>query len=90
MVAPTPFPLIDLAGPPRERRGRQYEAAAARIHRSAEIYLTAFEQQKLGAAQVQELVETLMPIIERFEPAFLEEMRGIAEGAKCRWSMSWW
>lgn len=83
MAAPTPFPLIDLAGPPRER-GRQYgDAAAARIHRSAEIYLTAFEKQKLGATQVRALVETLVPIIDRFEPAYLEEMRGIAEGAKC-------
>lgn len=83
MAAPTPFPLIDLAGPPRER-GRQYGAAAmSRIHRSAEIYLTAFEKQKLGAARVRELVDTLMPIIDKFEPAYLDEMRGIAEGAKC-------
>src|SRR5271170_3060662 len=83
MVAPTPFPLIDLAGPPRER-GRTYGiAAAARIHRSAEIYLTAFEKQKLGAARVRELVDIIIPIIDRFEPAYLEEMRGIAEGARC-------
>jgi isopenicillin-N N-acyltransferase-like protein len=79
----TPFPLIDLAGPPRER-GRQYGAAAAgRIHRSAEIYLTAFEKQRLGAERVRALVATLIPIIDRFEPAYLEEMRGIAEGAHC-------
>ncbi len=83
MAAPTPFPLIDLAGPPLER-GRTYgAAAAARIHRSAEIYLTAFEQQGLGAARVGELVGALVPIIERFEPAYLDEMRGIAEGARC-------
>jgi len=83
VAAPTPFPLIELAGPPRER-GRQYgAAAAARIHRSAEIYLTACEKQKLGAARVRELVDTLIPIINRFEPAFLEEMQGIAEGAHC-------
>ncbi len=79
----TPFPLIDLAGPPRER-GRTYgTAAAARIHRSAEIYITAFEHLHLGAARVRELVGTLIPIIDRFEPAYLEEMRGIAEGAHC-------
>jgi isopenicillin-N N-acyltransferase-like protein len=79
----TPFPLIDLSGPPRER-GRQYGAAAAdRIHRSAEIYLTAFEKQRLGADRVRALVDTLIPIIERFEPAYLDEMRGIAEGAHC-------
>ncbi len=80
---PTPLPLIDLSGPPRER-GRQYGAAAAgRIHRSAEIYLTAFEKQRLGAHRVRALVDTLIPIIERFEPAYLDEMRGIAEGAHC-------
>ena len=79
----TPFPLIDLAGPARER-GRTYgTAAAARIHRSAEIYLTAFEKQHLGATRVRALVDTLIPIIDRFEPAYLEEMRGIAEGAHC-------
>jgi isopenicillin-N N-acyltransferase-like protein len=79
----TPFPLIDLAGPPRER-GRTYgTAAAARIHRSAEIYLRAFEAMKLGAARVHELVDTLSPIIDRFEPTYLEEMRGIADGARC-------
>ena len=79
----TPFPLIDLSGPPRER-GRQYGAAAAdRIHRSAEIYLTAFEKQRLNAERVRALVETLLPVIHGFEPAYLEEMRGIAEGAHC-------
>ena len=82
-MPPTPFPQIELAGPPRER-GRTYgAAAAARIHRSAEIYLTAFEKQHLGAARVRALVDTLIPIIDRFEPAYLEEMRGIAEGAHC-------
>jgi isopenicillin-N N-acyltransferase-like protein len=79
----TAFPLIDLSGPPRER-GRSYgTTAAARIHRSAEIYLTACETLKLGPARVHELVDTLIPIIDRFEPAYLEEMRGIAEGAHC-------
>jgi len=78
-----PFPLIDLSGAPRER-GRQYgEAAAERIRRSADIYLTAFGQQRLGTERVRSLVETLLPIIERFEPLYLEEMRGIAEGARC-------
>jgi isopenicillin-N N-acyltransferase-like protein len=79
----TPFPLIDLAGPPRER-GRTYGTeAATRIHRSAEIYLTAFEKLKLGPARVRELVDIMIPTIDRFEPAYLEEMCGIAEGAHC-------
>jgi isopenicillin-N N-acyltransferase like protein len=83
IVSATPFPLVEITGPPRER-GRQYGAAAAdRVHRSADIYLTAFEQQQLTAARVRELVETMMQAIEYFEPAYLEEMRGIAEGAKC-------
>ncbi|HTW72421.1 MAG TPA: C45 family peptidase [Acetobacteraceae bacterium] len=78
-----PFPLIDLAGPPRER-GRHYgEAAADRVRRSADIYLAALGRQHLGPERVRGLVETLLPIIGRFEPAYLEEMRGIAEGARC-------
>jgi isopenicillin-N N-acyltransferase like protein len=82
-MQPTPFPLIEIAGPPRER-GRQYgEAARARIHRSAEIYLTAFDKQKLSRARVHDLVEGMLPIIQRFEPAYLDEMRGIADGANC-------
>src|SRR5271156_5873025 len=82
VMTPTPFPLIDLAGPPRARGPTYGIAAAERIHRSAEIYLTAFETQKLGAARVRELVDIIIPIIDRFEPAYLEEMRGIAEGAR--------
>jgi isopenicillin-N N-acyltransferase like protein len=82
-MQPTPFPLIEIAGAPRER-GRQYgEAARARIHRSAEIYLSAFERQNLSRPQVHTLVEGMLPIIQRFEPAYLDEMRGIAEGANC-------
>jgi isopenicillin-N N-acyltransferase-like protein len=78
-----PFPMIELEGDPRTR-GRQYGAAAAeRVHRSAEIYLTAFEKQTLGAAKVRALVEEFLPIIERFGPEYVEEMRGIAEGAHC-------
>ncbi len=82
-MQPTPFPLIEIAGTPRER-GRQYgEAARPRIHRSADIYRTAFEKQSLSRTKVHELVEAMLPVITRFEPAYLEEMRGIAEGADC-------
>ena len=69
--------------PAARARAHYGAAAAARIHRSAEIYLTAFEKQRLGAARVRALVDTLIPIIDRFEPAYLDEMRGIAEGARC-------
>jgi len=83
MTAPAPFPLIEIAGDPRER-GRQYGAAAAdRVHRAAEIYLSAFAAQKLGPAALRGLVDGFVPAIERFDPAYLEEMRGIAEGAHC-------
>jgi isopenicillin-N N-acyltransferase like protein len=82
-MSPAPFPLIEIAGTPRER-GRQYGAAAGgRIHRAAEIYLTAFARQSLSAASVHDLVQDMLPVIERFEPTYLDEMRGIAEGAKC-------
>lgn len=83
MPEPAPFPLIEIAGDPRER-GRQYGAAAAgRIHRAAEIYLAAFAVQKLGPAALRALVDGFVPVIERFDRSFLDEMRGIAEGAQC-------
>jgi isopenicillin-N N-acyltransferase like protein len=79
-AASEPFPLIDLSGPPRAR-GRQYGAAAAgRIRLGVEHYTA----QLGGAASwpaIQALVQAYLPTIEAFEPAYVEEMRGIAEGA---------
>ena len=76
-----PFPLIEISGLPHER-GRQYgQQAADRIRNGVAHYTSQLHQLSLDAAAIVELVRDYRPIIEQFEPAFIEEMLGIAEGA---------
>jgi len=76
-----PFPLIEISGPPRER-GRQYgQKAAGRIKKGATHYFAQLKELSLDAKGVAALVRDYLPVIEAFEPSYIEEMRGIAEGA---------
>jgi isopenicillin-N N-acyltransferase like protein len=76
-----PFPLIEISGPPRER-GRQYgRLTADRIVKGTSHYFAQLKGLSLDAAGVSALVRDYLPVIEAFEPAYVEEMRGIAEGA---------
>jgi len=76
-----PAPFIDISGTPRER-GRQYgEQARARIARGIEHYAAQLEGSKLGWPEIREMVELFEPTIKAFEPSFIDEMRGIAEGS---------
>jgi isopenicillin-N N-acyltransferase-like protein len=80
-AAAEPFPLIEVSGPPRER-GRQYgHAAAARIRLGVEHYTAQLAAAGCAWPAIRGLVHDYLPRIEAFEPAYLEEMRGIAEGA---------
>ena len=76
-----PFPLIEVSGPPRER-GRQYgRQAAARIERGVAHYAEQLQRASFGWDGIRGLVADYLPRIEDFEPAYVDEMRGIAEGA---------
>jgi len=76
-----PFPLIEISGPPRER-GRQYgQKAAGRIKKGTTHYFAQLKELSLDAKGVAALVRDYLPVIEAFEPSYIEEMRGIAEGA---------
>jgi isopenicillin-N N-acyltransferase-like protein len=76
-----PFPLIEISGPPRER-GRQYgRQAAPRIRKGTSHYFAQLKQLSLDSAGVFKLVRDYLPVIEAFEPVYIEEMHGIAEGA---------
>ena len=76
-----PFPLVEVSGPPRER-GRQYgRLAEARIRRGVEHYTSQLTRLALDDAAIHGLVNEYVPQMERFDPAYVEEMRGIAEGA---------
>ena len=83
MSSPTiePFPLIELSGTP-EARGRAYgRMAKARVHKSLAHYATQLVGQGRDAGAVRAMARAFVPRIEAFEPAFVAEMRGIAEGA---------
>ncbi|MFT3820679.1 MAG: C45 family autoproteolytic acyltransferase/hydrolase [Rubrivivax sp.] len=78
---PEPAPFIRIGGSPRER-GRQYgEQAAARIRRGIEHYGAQLEKLQLRWPEIQAIVAEYEPTIAAFEPRFVDEMRGIAEGA---------
>lgn len=76
-----PFPLIELSGGP-EARGRLYgRMAKARVHKSLAHYGTQLAGQGRDAGAVRAMARDFVPRIEAFEPDFVAEMRGIAEGA---------
>ena len=75
------FPLIDLSGGPLER-GRSYgRQARQRIHASIAHYKLQATRNALDDAGIAAVVRSYLPLVERFEPRYVEEMRGIAEGA---------
>jgi isopenicillin-N N-acyltransferase-like protein len=76
------FPLIDVAGPPHTR-GRQYgQQATERIRRGIAHYSGQLARLDLDRDGIAALVRAYLPVIERFDGAYIEEMRGIAAGAE--------
>ncbi len=74
-------PLVEVSGAPRER-GRQYgEQAADRVRLGIEHYSDQLGRNNLDSEGIKKLVRRFEPTIDRFDPTYLEEMRGIAEGA---------
>ena len=76
-----PFPLIDLSGSPRERGRMHGKAAADRLRRGARMYAESLLKSGVDWPELERRAEALVPSIEKFDPAYIEEMRGIAEGA---------
>lgn len=76
-----PFPLIELSGNACER-GRQHgRAAADRIDRGVRMYAESLLKNGVDRPELERRAEALVPTIEAFDPAYVEEMRGIAEGS---------
>ncbi|EXF93205.1 peptidase C45 [Pseudomonas fluorescens HK44] len=79
----SPFPLVEISGPPFER-GIQYgQAVSQRIHNSIEIYSVQLLKMGYTWADIRAFANEFVPSIEAFEPEYAQEMRGIAEGAGC-------
>ena len=76
-----PFPLIDLSGNPRER-GRQHgQAAPDRIKRGIAMYAESLLGSGVDWKELERRAEKMVPVVEKFDPTYVEEMRGIAEGS---------
>ncbi|SKA06562.1 isopenicillin-N N-acyltransferase like protein [Enhydrobacter aerosaccus] len=76
-----PFPLIDLTGSPRER-GRQHgQAVPDRIKRGIAMYAETLLASGVAWKDLERRAEALVPTIDKFDPGYVEEMRGIAEGS---------
>ncbi len=76
------YPTIVASGGPRER-GRQYgEAARSRVQRTIQVYGDVFrEYAGWDWEHVCTQAQSFLPALKDFEPRYVEEMRGIAEGA---------
>ena len=81
-MAGATYPHVRIDGSPLER-GRQYgEQTRERVARSVEAY--AFAYQEMAGLSWPDAVAMARPFaraIERFEPRYLDEMRGLAEGS---------
>lgn len=76
-----PFPFVDVSGSPYER-GRQHGAAVqGRVKRSIELYGGQLTELGYDAAGKTRLIDAFAREVEAFGAHYVEEMRGIADGA---------
>ncbi len=76
-----PFPFISVYGSPYER-GRQHgQALASRVKASAALYGDSLQRLGFSDTRASQLIQQFATHIEAFGEHYLEEMRGIADGA---------
>ena len=75
------FPLIEVHGSPRERGLMHGRLAADRVKGSAALYRKELERRKVDYATQEKLARRFVPIIGDFDATYVDEMKGIAEGA---------
>ena len=81
MSAPEYFPLVDVSGTPRERGLQHGRAVPERVKRSVDLYRRELARRKVDAATQDKLARDFVPVIGGFDPDYVEEMQGIADGA---------
>jgi isopenicillin-N N-acyltransferase-like protein len=75
------FPLIDLRGTPHERGRSHGSAVPERVARSIALYRGELERRGVAVPEIYRLAREFAPHVGAFDPAYLEEMQGIADGA---------
>lgn len=76
------FPFVDIDGNPFERGVAHGRAVPERVARSVALYRQQLERRGVAPDRQRELAAAMAPAIAAFEPAYLEEMTGIAAGAQ--------
>lgn len=73
--------LVEVNRTPREQGCKYGEQASSRIRLGIDHYSVQLERDKLSWQGICELTARYEPTVARFEPNYIEEMHGIAEGA---------
>ncbi|WP_321945563.1 C45 family peptidase [Paraburkholderia sp. J10-1] len=76
-----PFPFVSVSGKPYERGVQYGRAVAGRVRLSASRYGQTLRNIGYSEASQTALIRSLEQAIGEFQPAYLDEMRGIAAGA---------
>ncbi len=76
-----PFPLIDLSGSPHERGKQHGKAEPERIKRGIAMYADSLLKSGTDWKELERRAGAMVPVVEKFDPAYIEEMKGIAEGS---------
>jgi len=79
----TPFPLIEVAGPPLRRGEIHGEAARGRVALSIQHYSEQMGRMGFGKDRIAEVCNGFLPALRDWAPDLVEEMEGIARGAGC-------
>ena len=77
----TYFPFIEVSGGARERGLAQGSAVPERVARSVALYRGEPARRNVDAATQDRLARRFVSVIADFDPDYMDEMRGIAEGA---------
>lgn len=76
------FPFVEIGGSPADR-GRSYgEQARDRIGLSIQLYADQLGKYGFGASDIDRLAGTFLPQLTNWAPDLVEEMEGIAQGAR--------
>lgn len=78
---PQPFPFVAVSGSPYERGVQYGKAVPDRIKRSIGLYGGTLDELGLSADEKKKLINAFAGHIAAFGAHYLEEMKGIAEGA---------
>jgi isopenicillin-N N-acyltransferase-like protein len=76
-----PIQYLEISGAPFERGVQYGTQAAERIQLGIDHYLRQLARIDFGMPELTAAVHQYLPSIEKFDPAYPEEMRGIAQGA---------